>query len=273
MRVSEDEGDFCLRETDLSTLTFDEWIEAAFVRERGEDESAFEWVVCRPANPERLVALLADTCRALPELAGRLTPTQLERGIWTTFGCEANLDASLFDPAIPLSLRLDAISAIRDVFVDLVAKDRLVTDGPGLYMLWDMVAKGFWWSVRERLERERVKLPPEPKPEALPHPSDAAYRRFMAASAKWEWARVPLLNEDERAMHDAMAEALAAMLATGDEFTQGCAAHGFNHLFHPRGATLLRELHARRAATLAPGDENARRGLEWLDRCSRGAEM
>src|SRR5271156_5807059 len=136
------------RNLDLSSLTFDEFAVFFFAREVVPDDKQYDYFLTDlhgekyfesvPSSPEVLVSHLTKLFAQFGQIASGYPLAQVDQGVWGIWG--ANL--RLYEPPVPLPLRLDCIRSTYHVYSDYVSKlarepDRKIESG--FYMWWDLV--------------------------------------------------------------------------------------------------------------------------------------
>ncbi|HTZ74527.1 MAG TPA: hypothetical protein VMB47_11445 [Candidatus Aquilonibacter sp.] len=228
------------RDLDLSSLTFDEFVAFFFAREVVPDDQQYEYFLTDlhgekysepvPSSPEIVVGHLTSLFADFGRIAGKYRLAQVDQGVWGMWGANLRLYELLFDPRVPLTLRLDCIRSMRHVYSDYVSKlekepDREVESG--FYMWWDFILHGFWNSSR---------------------PVVTGTLRGDALA----------LDAESRVQLDVLFETLTEILAIPNRVSQESALHGLGHLYHPQ----VRDAVQRFIDTNASGFN-----LKWLEQC------
>jgi hypothetical protein len=227
---------------DLSSKTFDQFVEFFFNREVVPDEKRFDYFLMDlagqqydefvPSSSAILVKHMTKLFSEFGQIATKYSLAQVDQGVWAILGAHLRLYEFLFDSSVPLPMRLECIRSMYHVYSDFVAK--LETDLPpdlsGFWMWWDLVLHGFW-------------TPPKP---------------FVAGTYRGDASK---LDSESLVLLDVMFETLKRILDLPHAESQRCALHGLGHLHHPevRG-TVQRYIDANKSEL----------SLAWLEQCRDG---
>lgn len=239
------------RNLDLSTKTFEEFVEFFFAREvvfldpplnsmvddvveKGRD---FDEAV--PFSPGVLLEYMTRLFSDFGSIAPRYSLPQVNRAIWTILGPGLDMPALLFDRALPLSKRLECIRSMYHVYSDFVARSRAEVMENCFDMWWDLLAHEFWFQ-----------------------------RRFFYPKAmKIEWGDVSKLDVEDRAILDVMFETLKRILELPDSRTRIYALHGLGHLSHPGVRETVQQF------IESHKSEFTEERIRWLEECRDGTVM
>ncbi len=200
---------------DLSSKSFDEFVEYFFARTVASDEEKYDYFVtdpsgrqCDEAVPSAPTVLVNHLARLFTEL-GKIGPSkyslaQVDQAVWDMLGANLRLYEFLFDASIPLANRLECVRSMYHVYSDSVAASVVEPDPKlsGFFMWWDFVLHGFW-------------TPPRP---SVP----GTYRGDSSR-----------LDSESRVLLDAIFDTLKRILNLQHTEAQRCALHGLGHLYHP----------------------------------------
>jgi len=231
-----------LKNLDLSSKTFDEFVEFFFSREVVPDKEQFDYFLTDlageqydeavPSSPAILLKHMTKLFSEFGQIATKYSLAQVDQGVWGILGENLRLYEFLFDTSVPLPNRLECIRSMYCVYSDFVAKSKVDSDPDlsGFWMWWDLVLHGFW-------------TPPRP---------------FVAGTYKGD---VSKLDSESRVLLDVMFETLKRILDLPHTETQRCALHGLGHLHHPevRG-TVQQYIDAKKSEFR----------LAWLEECRDG---
>jgi hypothetical protein len=199
---------------DLSSKTFDEFVEFFFARRVVPDKEQFDYFSTDlegqhydeavPSSSKVLVGHMTKLFSKFGEIAPKYSLSQIDQGIWGILGENLRLYEFLFDTSVPLPNRLECIRSMYCVYSDFVAKSKADPnpDLGGFWMWWDLVLHGF---------------------RALPKP-------FVAGTYTGDASK---LDSESRVLLDVMFETLKRILYLPHTETQRCALHGLGHLHHP----------------------------------------
>jgi len=225
---------------DLSTLSYEQFIEYFFTKPEGElwdlDFDGRQFVLQKLTRPETILHYLTQFFVEFRKLAEPLPLETLDSGITAMFsGAYFQLQSVLWNNSLDLPERIHCIRSMYRIFADFVANCKVEVLGACFYMWWDYICSSFWFE--QTYER---KLPTED---------------------------YNLLCEHDRMLLDAMFSTLVEILKLDDDRTQSYALHGLGHLHHPQVRAVVQEFINRRAAELQPDD------LSWLEKCRDGTVM
>jgi len=231
-----------LKNLDLSSKTFDEFVEFFFARRVVPDKEQFdyfstdlegqEYDEAVPSSPAILVGHLTELFSKFGQIAPKHSLAQVDQGIWGILGEKLRLYEFVFDTSVPLPDRLECIRSMYYVYSDFVAKLEAtpVPNVSGFFMWWDLILHGFW-------------TPPKP---------------FVAGTYKGEAAK---LDAESRVVLDVMFETLKRILDLPQTELQRCSLHGLGHLHHPKVRDTVQHY---------IDSINSEFSLEWLEQCRDG---
>jgi len=234
-----------LENLDLSSKSFDEFVEFFFDRKVVPDEEQFhyfstdlegrEYDEAVPSSPSVLVGHMNKLFLEFGRIAPKYSLAQIDQGIWGILGENLRLYEFLFDASVSLPNRLECIRSMYSVYSDFVAKSEAEPepDLSGFYMWWDLILHGFW-------------IPPRPR---------------IAGTYKGDPSR---LDEESRVLLDAMFDTLKRMLDIPHTETQRCALHGLGHLQHPG---------VHDAVQRYIENNQSKFSMSWLEECRDGTVM
>jgi hypothetical protein len=232
-----------LRDLDLSSLSFDEFVEHFFGRKVVPDNEQFDLFMVgldgeqfdknRPSSPLVVVDHMNALFLNFGPIGNKYSIDQVDQAVWGMLGANLRLYEFVFDPSVPIENRLACIQSMYHVYSDFVT--HLRTDlGPnltGFYMWWDLLLHGFWTSNK-------------------PHFPGT----YKGDSSK--------LDAESRLMLDVMFETLHRILSLPDKESQKSALHGLGHLDHPSVRDEVQQFIDTRESDFK---------LEWLEQCRDGA--
>jgi hypothetical protein len=229
-----------LRNLDLSSLSFAEFVDFFLAREVVADEDLFgsflidlhgeKYFESVPSSPEVLVKYLTGLCKDFAQIAGKYTLAQVDQGIWGMWGPPLSLHECLFNAPMPVTSRFDCIRSMYHVYSDDVAKLEREPDPEietGIYMWWDLILHGFWNLSRPRIPGTRRGDPNK-------------------------------LDPESRVVLEVLFETLLRILSIPNRPSQLSALHGLGHLDHPG----VHDAVQRFIDTNPP-----RFDLKWLEQC------
>jgi hypothetical protein len=246
----------------LSPIRYERWIRVVFdhpattVSEPPTTEEPEGWQVgieFTVSDPARLVSHFAQMCREFVALAEQFSLPQLNQGLWFLLLSDVMFGEFLADEGIPLVARLDCVRSILVPFRDFVALSEVEVLENCFYMWWDLLASAFWsaqlWDLKENELMESM----------------------LEGNGAERMDNIEInfsdLNEDGRAVLDAMLETLLAIVQLDDERTVYYGLHGLGHLRHPEGSEWLQRYI----------DDNREdfdeAGIKWLEQCRDGTVM
>jgi len=226
-----------LPELDLSLFSLDEFVQFLFDRELVPEKELFDYFRSDPrgskfdgvvaSSPNTLVDHLTQVFSSFGQIAGKCSLALIDQTVWGMIGPSLNLSRYFFDSTVPLSKRVECISAIYHVFGDYVSKHdgEFSSELSGFDMWWDLVLDEFW-------------LPPR-----------------SARSGEHE---ISHLDDDSRALLDAMFETLTRILDLPDHESQKSALHGLGHLHHPGVRSVVQSFIDAKHPGFSP---------KWLEQC------
>ena len=232
-----------LKNLDLSSKTFDEFVEFFFARRVVPDKEQYDYFYTDlegqeydeavPSSPAILVSHLTELFWKLGQIAPKYSLEQVDQGIWGILGANRlRLYEFVFDDSVPLPDRLECIRSMYYVYSDFVAKLEANPDPKlsGFFMWWDLLLTGFW-------------TPPRP---------------FVAGTYKGDASK---LDAQSRVVLDVIFETLKRILELTNTETQRCALHGLGHLHHPQVRDTVQHY---------IDSINSEFSLAWLEQCRDG---
>jgi hypothetical protein len=232
-----------LKDLDLSSMSFDQFVEYFFARKAVPDNEQFDLFMVGldgekfdesvPTSPSVVVNHMTALFSNFGQIATKYTIEQVDQAVWGMLGAHLRLYEFIFDASIPLENRLACIRSMYHVYADFVS--HLQTElGPGLSgfcMWWDLVLHGFWTSDKP------------------------------CFPGTWK-GDASKLDSDSRLLLDVMFETLKRILALPDRESQQSALHGLGHLDHPDVRDTVQQFIDARKSDFR---------LEWLEQCRDGA--
>jgi hypothetical protein len=202
---------------DVSELDFETFVQFFFARRPLAIGESFIDAFCPNGTPFHLaypgsVVMHVDAmCTAFRDIGSRFELRQLNQGLWAMFSVgEFELQATLWNDAVPLAERVACLRAMRVPYLEFVAGHPAPVMENAFDMWWDMLMGSFW--------------------------SQRGFHR--------DYGR---LDSNDKAILDAVFETLDAILGSDDPRCQWYALHGLGHLHHPRvpeRVTRFMQLHA-----------------------------
>jgi hypothetical protein len=238
------------RNLDLSTKTFEEFVEFFFASEVVTLDPPLDYFVddvvergrdfgeAVPSSPGVLLGYMNRLFSNFSSIAPNYSLGQVNRAIWTILGPGLGMPDLLFDPALPLSQRLECIRSMYHVYSEFVAVSHAEVMANCFYMWWDVLAHDFWFQ-----------------------------RSFFEKRVKIEMGDITKLDAEARATLDVMFETLKRILELPDSRTQMFALHGLGHLHHPGVKETVQRFIDDHRSTFT--DE----GIRWLEECRDGTVM
>ncbi len=221
---------------DVSKFSYEEWLEFFFDRRILGEHEYFPEAFCpeyddfEVFDPSRVIAYLRRLFTEFREVGKQHTLRQINQGIWAIFGgAMFDLQQCLWAPSVPLKARLGCIHAMRHPYADFLAGHPAEVMENCFYMWWDFIGKSFW---------RRGSLP--------------------------YYAR---LDDEHKALLDAMLETLCAILELPDARCQSSALHGLGHLHHPGARDVVQRFIDHHRTESSPDD------IKWLEECRDGTVM
>lgn len=242
---------------DSSRLSYQEWIDFFFNRTVIEDvalstnEFTNGYTFFDVSDPAGIISHLTRMCREFSILADRFSLPQIDQGIWVIFGPTFEYQRCLFDRSVPVSMRVECIRSMYQVYADFVAPSDVEAMENCFYMWWDLIGESFW---SEFYDYSQLHDPSAPLDELL---SNGEENRYV----------LDKLDEDSWQILDAIFETLVRILALDDARARQAALHGLGHSHHPHVKAVVQ------------GFIDAHRGeltdeaLEWVERCRDGTMM
>jgi hypothetical protein len=238
--------DETLRILDLSSKTFEEFVEFFFARAVVPDEEQFDYFLREPSgqqydeaessSPEVVVRYMTKLFSEFGRIAPEYSLAQLDQGVWGILGGNLRLYERLWDTSVPLPQRLQCIRSTFRVYSDFVSARNEDVKNTGFFMWWDFILHGFWaeqWALDRRTERGDVSK----------------------------------LDTESRLLLDVMFETLKRILDLPDWKSQECALHGLGHLRHPDVPKTVQEFIDRHR------NELTEHRLRWLEDCRDGTVL
>ena len=244
MLLPEDAG----RTLDLSSKTFEQFLDFFFGREAVPDEKQFDYLLrdasgelydrAELSKPEVVIRHLTRLFREFGRIAPLYTLRQIDQGVWGILGEKLRLYQLLWDSTIPFEQRARCIRSMHSVYSDFVSKSQVEVMENCFDMWWDLILYGFWFQTK-----------------------------FFELHNKIEIGDVSKLDEESRRLLDVMFETLQRILELPDPRTQGYALHGLGHLHHPGVRETVQTF------IDAHKGELTEQGLAWVEQCRDGTVM
>src|SRR5882757_1756699 len=145
-----------LRNLDLSSKSFDQFVGFFFNREVVSDDEQYDYFSTDlageryddaiPTSPTIVVKHMTKLFSEFGEIAPKYSLAQIDQGIWGILGANLKLYELVFADSVPLPDRLDCIRSMYCVYSDYVAKLEVEPDPDlsGFFMWWDLLLHGFW---------------------------------------------------------------------------------------------------------------------------------
>jgi hypothetical protein len=231
-----------LKDLDLSSLSFDQFVQYFFARKVVPDKEQFDLFMVGldgekfdesvPVSPSTVVDHMTALFSNFGQIATKYTIEQIDQGVWGIFGANLELYELIFDPAVPLENRLSCIRSMYHVNSDFVThlQRELGPDLSAFYMWWDLILHGFW----------------NPNKPHFP----GTYRGDASK-----------LDQESRQVLDVMFETLQRILSLPDRKSQESALHGLGHLHHPGVHDVVQQFIDTRGSDFK---------MEWLEQCRDG---
>ena len=234
------------RNLDLSSMTFEEFVEFFFARECVPDETQFDYFLTNasgqrydealPSSPSVVVGYMTRLFSEFGRIGPQYSLAQVDQALWSILGERLRLYELLWDSVVPLLERIHCIRAMYAVYSDFVATSDVEEMANCFSMWWDLILFGFW--CRSELLEQHTEM--------------------------GEYSK---LDTESRQLLGVMFETLKRILALPDRRTQSFALHGLGHLHHP----------AVRETVQKYIDENrtefTEEGLRWIEECRDGTVM
>jgi hypothetical protein len=138
---------------DLSSMTFEQFVEFLFARKPVPDKQQFDYFMqdlsgqqfeeALPSSPAVLVEHMTRLFTEFAGIAPRYSLAQLDQGIWGLLGESLRLYEFLWDSSIPLQRRIQCIRSLYSVFSDFVVLSNVKPRNTGFYMWWDLILFAF----------------------------------------------------------------------------------------------------------------------------------
>ena len=231
---------------DLSTFSFDGFVQFFFAREVVPDEEQFDSLLrnalgqqfeeAETSSPAIVVGHMTKLFSEFGAIAPRYSMGQIDQGIWGILGERLRLYELLWDESVPLLERAACIRSMYSVYSDFVCGRHSGPLDSGFYMWWDLILHGFWCQSGPEGRRTR-------------------------------WGDLSSLSADSTALLDVMFETLKRILELEDARVQGCALHGLGHLHHPGVHETVQKYIYNREGKLTE------QSLRWLEQCRDGTVM
>lgn len=231
-----------LKNLDLSSKTFDEFVEFLFARKIVPDKEQFDYFLTDldgqqydeavPSSSKVVVGHMTKLFSEFGQIATKYSLAHVDQAVWGILGENLRLYEFLFDTSVPLPNRLECIRSMYYVYSDFVAKSEADPDPDlgGFWMWWDLVLHGFW-------------TPPRP---------------FVAGTYRGDASR---LDSESRVLLDVMLETLKRILDLPHTEAQRCALHGLGHLHHPEVRNTIQHFIDAKKSEFR---------LAWLEECRDG---
>jgi hypothetical protein len=231
---------------DLSSKSFDQFVEFFFNRDVVPDEKQFDYFLTGLAgerydeavtsSPAVVVEHMTKLFSEFAVIGPKYSLAQLDQGIWGILGEKLRLYELLWDSSVPLELRVQCIRSMLSVYSDFVSKSK-VEVMPGCFdMWWDLILHGFWF--QQKLFERHTKM-----------------------------GDISKLDAESRLLLDVMFETLKQIVGLPDARTQGYALHGLGHLHHPAVRQTVQEFIDNHKTELTE------QHLRWVERCRDGTVM
>jgi hypothetical protein len=234
------------RNLDLSSMTFEEFVEFFFARECVPDEKQFDYYLtdasgqqydeAEPSSPSVLVGYLTRLFSEFGRIGPQYSLAQVDRAFWGILGVRLRLYDLLWDSATPFAERAQCIRSMYLVYSDFVAKSEVEEMVNCFSMWWDLILHGFWFQTK--LFERRAQM-----------------------------GDISKLDAELRQLLDVMFETLKRILALPDRRTQSYALHGLGHLHHPGVREAVQQYIDENRA------EFTEDGLRWIEECRDGTVM
>jgi hypothetical protein len=235
-----------LKNLDLSSKSFDQFVEFFFNRVVLPDEKQFDYYLTDLAGEQYDEAVTSSPAIVVEHMtklfvdfgiiALKHSIAQLDQGIWGIFGENLRLYELLWGSSVPLEHRIRCIRSMCSVYSDFVSKSKLEVM-PGCFdMWWDLILHGFWW--QQKLFEQHIQV-----------------------------GDVSKLDTESRLLLDVMFETLKNILGRPDARTQHYALHGLGHLHHPdvrETVQVFIDSHK---------NELTEQSLRWVTECRDGTVM
>jgi hypothetical protein len=234
-----------LKNLDLSSKTFDEFVDFFFARRVVSEKEHFDYFLTDlegqrydeavPSSPEILVSHMTKLFTEFGEIAPKYSLAQIDQAIWAFLGSYFQVYGFLFDSSVPFPNRLQCIRSMYCVYSDFVARSEADPNPnlSGFFMWWDLVLHGFW-------------TPP---------------KLFVPGTYRGDASK---LDSESRVLLDVVFETLKRILELPDTETQRCALHGLGHLHHPEvHETVQHYIDANKSEF----------DLAWLEQCRDGTVL
>lgn len=235
-----------LNTLDLSSKSFDQFVEFFFNREVVPDEKQFDYFLTDLAGerydeavhslPSVVVNHMTKLFSEFGVIAPKYSLAQLDQGLWGIFGENLRLYELLWDSSVPLEQRVQCIRSMFSVYSDFVSISKVEVMENCFDMWWDLILHGFWF--QQKLFERGTKV-----------------------------GDVSKLDAESRLLLDEMFETLKQILGLPDARTQSYALHGLGHLHHPAGRETVQEFIDNHKTELTE------QALRWLEACRDGTVM
>ena len=234
-----------LRNLDLSSKSFDHFVEFFFSRRVVQDQEQYDYFFIGlagekydeavPSSPAILVTHMTKLFSEFGQIGTKYSLAQVDQAVWGILGEKLRLYEFLLETSVPLANRLECIRSMYCVFSDFVAKSKADSypDLSGFSMWWDLILHGFW-------------TPPRP---------------FVPGTYRGD---VSKLDSESRALLDVMFETLKRILDLPHTEAQRSALHGLGHLHHPMVRDTVQQYMDAKKSEFP---------LEWLEECRDGSVM
>lgn len=227
---------------DLSSRTFEEFVDFFFAREVVPDDEQFDYFLRDSSgqqydeavlsSPEVVVGHMIKLFSEFGRIAPEYSLAQLDQGIWGILGENLRLYELLWDSSVPLPQRVQCIRSMYVVYSDFVSVWNVEATKTAFCMWWDLILHGFW--------------------------------AWQGIEQRSEGGGRSRLDTESRLLLDAMFETLRRTLELPDWSSQECALHGLGHLYHLDVRRTVQEF--------IDGHRNelTEQRLRWLEDCRDG---
>jgi hypothetical protein len=234
------------RTLDLSSKSFEEFVEFFFARDVVPDEKQFNYFLqdplgqqyddAVPSSPAIVVAHMTRLFSEFSSIAAKYSLAQLNQGIWGILGENLRIYELLWDSSVPMEQRVQCIRSMYSVYSDFVCRSTVDVMENCFYMWWDLVLTGFWFQ-RKLFEQHT------------------------------EMGDVSKLDTESLLLLEVMFETLKGILDLPDGRTQEAALHGLGHLHHPGVRETVQKF------IDSHKNELTEQRLQWLEQCRDGSVM
>jgi hypothetical protein len=203
-----------LKDLDLSSLSFEQFVRYFFDRKAVPDDQQFDLYMVgldgekfdqsAPSSPLVVVEHMTGLFTSFGQIGTKYSIEQVDQAVWGMFGANLRLYELIFDSSVPIENRLACIRSMHHVYSDFVThlQTNLPPNLSGFYMWWDLLLHGFWDSNKP----------------------------YFPGTYKGDASK---LDFESRLMLDVLFETLQRILSLADRESQKSALHGLGHLHHP----------------------------------------